>query len=334
MDMNILKHLKGLKTVSAVDALIAFLDMRDGQEEEVFEYPIGKLAEDIGISRNTAKFAVKELERLGIVEHVNSKSRNEHGRFRIILGSQNSAKQNSANQKDDKQISANQNIDNSLGVEPDIPYEKAVAGRKKKAESSSEILNNINNIDFNNINLYLKDINSMATVNMNLYMTDKELGALARRVMNEVFAPTLKTRGAPSFFAMQMRFMKDLLVNYRTEQVVAAIRYWTEVNPPKNGVTSLKFLSWSKKAKDGTIKTNIMEALDYYKQQYLAIEHEINREEIEQKRVEQLRKERDEKERIEKEKQEVEQMSSEEFVAGYMNRFSHLTNKFKKDGDN
>ncbi|RPK20039.1 hypothetical protein [Paenibacillus xylanexedens] len=329
MDLNILRHLKGLKTVSAIDALIAFLDMRDGQEEEVFEYPIGKLAEDIGISRNTAKFAVKELERLGIIEHVNSKSKNEQARFRIILECQNSAKQKTAKQK-----TAKQNIDmHEKPEKPDESYKKAVAGKKKSTDANPDIINNINNIDFKDINLYTKDINSMSTVNMNIYMTDRELGVLARRVMNEVFAPTLSTRGTSQFFAMQMRFMKDLLVAYRTEQVVAAIRYWTKINPPKNGVTSLKFLSWSKKGKDGTIKTNIMEALDYCKQQYLAIEHEMNREEVEQKRAEQLQREQEEKERLDKEKQEVEQMSSEDFVNGYMNRFSHLANKFKKVGD-
>lgn len=132
-----------------------------------------------------------------------------------------------------------------------------------------------------------EDINSLSVVNQNLYVkSDYELGQEASRVLKWWFDCNGLNRDRPGrYFSQQMNCLKDLLVKYRTEQVVAAVKYYTLVNPPNKGMHSIVFLKY---------KRNVMKALDYYKGLYLEQQKERKMELAGEKQKEKTKKKTDE----------------------------------------
>lgn len=316
-----IQYLSKLKTISALKVLVVFLAMRDKLGKDQFNYSVPSISEDSGMSQNAVRNGIKELVSLNFIQVVelhNDKS----NVYRIVLTPSKSEVVGGAKSEVDTPAKV-ESPSKSEVAKTRAEYRFAVAGRKKKEEKQEEeINNNINNIDFNNINIYTEDINSLSVINTNIFMTDKELGKLARRILNEVYLPLSRNgKQDTRFFAMQMRCLKDLLVDYRTEQVVAAIKYWTEINPTPNGLTSLHFLKYKRKNRQGVMVSNVLIALDYYKQQFLANAHEFKKDEIEKKLADKAQREQEEKEAAAKRAEEVAQMKPEEFISGMMNRF-------------
>jgi hypothetical protein len=151
-------------------------------------------------------------------------------------------------------------------------------------------------------------------------LTDEELGKLARRVLMEWFLPLSKVKSQNKwFFPQQMKLIKDLLVKWRTEQVLAGIQYWASVNPPKDGIKSVAWLNFEKKK-----VSHIMVALDYYKQQYLLTQADVEEEErkakVEEMKVNALeivRKKQEEKKR-------VAEMSDNDFLSDLLGGFGTI----------
>jgi DNA-binding MarR family transcriptional regulator len=312
------EYLNQIKTISSLKVLIAFLAMGEKLGKKEFDCSIPKIAMEYGMSQNSVRSGIKELEELKFIEVVQRNADKTNAYKILVTTSRNEAPSPSNIEAPTSKVEAPPVIIDSQ--EKREEYMLATAARKKK-EQDEAIENEINNIDFNNIDIYTEDINSVTVVNKNIYMTDKELGKLARRVVNEIYAPTLRTNQDQKFFAVQMRHMKDLLVEYRTEQVVAAIKYWTEVSPPPNGLVSLQFLKYKRKNRSGVSVSNVMIALDYYKQQFIANAHEYKKDEIEQKQAERAKKEQEAKELAAKKAEEVANMTNEEFIAGMLGRF-------------
>jgi DNA-binding transcriptional regulator GbsR (MarR family) len=321
MDSIPTKYLNQLKTISALKVLVAFLAMSSKVGNNEFEYSLTELEKDTGLSINAIKKGINELVELEFASRENRRG-TQKTKYKITTVSQVNI------------VEANI-VQSNIAESDTQEYLKATGARKKKEQQESDIINNINNIDFNNINFYTEDINNInSVINTNLLMTSTELGKLARRVLLEVYEPRVNRviNDKQKWYGMQMKFMKTMLTEYRTEQVVAAIKYWTEIEEAPNGLMNILFL----KARNGRKKQpNIMIALDYYKAKYIKhYAHEKAAAEAETKRLEQLRKEQEEKQQQEEERKRVENMTSQEFVDGYMNRFSHITSKLKKEGAN
>lgn len=297
MDSIQIKYLKQVKTISAVMVLVSFCLKAERDKALSFEYAMSAIAEDSNISKNTVRRAIEELEELNFIRTESTGKGSTTATYRLLIEMPSMGPQEVGGHTVEPPK-----------VEP-LEWQKTVAARKKRDSQEQEIALNILKIDFNNINLLRDDINSLSILNTNLYMNDKELGQLANRVMKEVFLPMTSGTKPSYWFPAQMKIMKDLLVQWRTEQVVAAIRYWTEINPPANGITSLKYLLFERK---GT--SNFMHGLDYYKQQYLANVGELEREKNELKVAEILRKEAEEAARKEEERKAVASMSNDDFI--------------------
>jgi hypothetical protein len=301
-------HLKQVRTISAVKALVSFLTKSETLGSKIIDYSRFDLSEDSGISLTSAKLSIAELIEIGFIEKIERKG-SKATTYRILIDNDQSNK----DEVETDRLETDRLETDRLEVSPPIvenTYKKACAASNKEEQESNNIIK-INNIDFNNININIEDINSLSVLNTNLFMTDKELGKLANRVFKEVFLPNLMVKNnSVSWHCAQRGFMKDLLVQYRTEQVVAGIIYWTEIKQAPKGITSLKFLMW----KNRKGKTNLMEGLDYFKQEYIKNSHEHLGEEAEKIIVDQMRKKRDEEEEMLKQKERVENMSNEDFI--------------------
>lgn len=299
--------------------------IRDKLGRGEFEFSILKIAADYNISPNAVRKGISELIELKFIELV-EKNSDKPNVYKITMPYSNFEE---GCVKNEHPTSSNNEHPHSKNedVNGREEYMKSVAGRRKKAEQqNSEIENDINNIDFNNINIYKEDINSYSIINKNNYMNNDEIKKLANRVLREVFVPLNNPPLPPNgrelgmWMAKQNRIMCKFLTEYRTEQVVATIKYFAEVAPPPNGVFSVYYYMLTKKTKYGTI-TNAMTALDYYKTQFIANEHEYKREEIEKKQAEIAKREQEEKELAAKRAEEVAKMNPDEFIAGMMGRF-------------
>jgi hypothetical protein len=320
MDINI-KYLSQLKTISALKVLIAFLTKQEKDGTNEVQYVMEDIKADTKLSLNSIRTALKELSILELVETLPRKG-NDKNIYKI-----------------------------KLGVEPEVVvpmvapvvpepvleggYMRATAARKKK-----EDFQHIKEIDFN-VDLFHEDINSLSIFNVNVLMTEEERGKLARRIILEIHKPRVNRPigDVGQFISRQLvllrgdekRKVKGLLETYRTEQIIAAIIYWTEIENAPNGLLSLSFLK-ARSRKDK--QDNIMVALDHFKAEYNEhIAPILALEEAESRIAEQLKREEEAKAKAEEERKVVENMSSEEFVSGYMNRFQGIANKFKKKGD-
>lgn len=297
MDSIKIEYLKQMKTISAVSVLISFCQKAEREQSLDIEYAISDIAEDSGISKNTTRRAIEELVELKLISVICIGKGNITTTYKILFDLPSVGPQDVGPQEVEGLITDS------------LQWQKSVATRKKAVSQEQEVINNIKNIDFNTLNLLKDDINSLSVVNSNIYMTDKELGQLANRVMREVFLPLTTGTKAQWWFPAQMKIMKDLLVQWRTEQVVAAIRYWTEINPPANGISSLKYLLYERK---GT--SNFMHGLDYYKQQYVANASVLEKEKHEQVVAEALRREDEIERQKEEDRKAVNDMSDADFI--------------------
>jgi hypothetical protein len=262
---------------------------------------MNNIIDDSGIARNSVKRGLQELLDNKIIEQIATGKGNHPNTYKV-------SKVDSPN------------IDPIETSPQEVQgYRKAV-GTKRKDDSSpkvdhtetSNIINNIIYKEFNNNNLFYNDINSISLANENHNLNDEQLGKLARRVLVEWFLPLaqLKTKQSKMFFPQQMKLLKDLLVQWRTDQVLAGIYYWCKVNPPKDGMRSVMWLKFEKKN-----ISHMMIALDYYKQQFLEKQNELE-EEVRLEKVEVMKAKALEiaKQKVEQ-KAKVDNMSANDFLA-------------------
>lgn len=192
-----------------------------------------------------------------------------------------------------------------------VAVSNEVSGSKDEQDNNILLNNNIK--DFKDINLFNADINSVTNVNQNIYLTDSELGKLARRILVEWFLPMstgINTKSNKQFFPQQINHLKDLLVAYRTEQVLAGIMYWTKINPPKNGITSIGFLKFKNKTTN-----NMLKALDYFKSEYINSMTDTEKEEAFEKAKKTVEEKEVEQRRQEEEREKVSNMSDNDFLS-------------------
>lgn len=295
------KYLNQIKSVSGLKTLIAFLSKQNELATNQFEYPLAEIRQYTGLSINGVRNGVNELIEIGFLKSEERKGRKKS--YQIITGG----------------VNVPIVVGDSGGSRED--YKLATGGRKKK-EQTEEIKEDIDSIDFENMNLYQEDINSVTAFNKFQFMGKKEKNRIIDRIIKEVFIPMARPpigkddKAVVAFFAVQNRVLVTLLKTYRTEQIVAGIKYWTQVNPPTKGITSMHYLTFERKG-----LKNIQVALDYYKQQYVANAHIHQKDEMEKRQEEVLRKEQEEKEKLEQKKQEVANMTSDQFVANHLSRF-------------
>jgi hypothetical protein len=295
-----IKYLNQIETISAVKVLISFCHKVVKDRLFIVEYAIADIAEDSKVSENTTRRAIKELVDLKFIEVISTGRGHATARYKVLIEVPFPRPAEVEPQKiEGHKIEPPK-------VEP-LKWEKAVAVRKNEHKQEDNIINNINNIDLININLLREDINSLSVVNSNIYMNDKELGQIANRVMREVFLPNAIGSKPSYWFPQQMKLMKDLLVQWRTEQVVAAIRYWTKINPPPTGVSSLRFLMFKRKN-----TSNLMHALDYWKQEYI---NTVAHEDAEAKAAEAISRAEEAEKKMMQEAEQVANMSDADFLA-------------------
>lgn len=304
MDISV-KYLSQLKTISTLKVLVAFLTISETEGNSVTR-SLDELAKQADISVNGVKSGINELVKLDFIEQVGERKGKEKATYLLKI---------------------NQPVVEVAVVETAAEggYMRATGAKKK-----DDVAEYIDSIDLHELSFFEEDINSIQVFNVNQLMDDKEIGRLARRIVNEIHRPRVN-RVIPDrvkWTSLQVMLMKRLLVKYRTEQVIAAIRYWTEIETSPNGLMSLSFLN--AKSRKGR-QDNIMVALDHYKTEYLSHVAPVDaQEDAEQRRVEQLRKERDEQAKLEVETAKVENMTDEEFVDQHMNRYANIANKFRK----
>lgn len=306
--------LKKINTVSALKLLI-FLH-EQSNEAGLYTDSVKGIVEKSGLARNSVNRALSELEEAKIIASRTGVG-NRPNTYKVskVVGPK-------VDYQSAKKTYESSNVE---GPKVDSGGWKKAYGARKEEPSSSKVdtdINIINNNIDNKDNILLKDfkefnfinnnINSLSTVNENLYLTDEQLGKLARRILIEWFLPLASLpKNLPNyFFPQQMKILKDLLVEYNTEQVLAAIKYWTKINPPTNGMKSIKWLTYSRKN-----TSYVMIALDYFKTQYLEKDAEIE-EEARLKLVEEKKKSAIEiaKQKVE-ERKKVEAMSNEDFLS-------------------
>jgi hypothetical protein len=319
--------LSKIKTISALKTLVAFFAIKEKLGKDEFEFSVPKVAQENDMSENSVRNGIRELESLKFIESV-ERNVEKCNVYRLCIAP---SKVEVGGSKVEVPPPSKVEVPTSKvavaeKAETREEYSFATAARKKKEVQQSEIEKDIYSIDFNNINFYNKDINSFTVINKNVMMNEEELGKLANRILREVFLPLAKpvipteNRARAMWYQKQNNLLKSLLVEHRAEQVVAAIHYWTLVSPLPKGLTSVYFFRLTKRTKHGLI-TNLMVALHHYKAEYIANEHEYNREEIEQKQAERAKREQEEKEAAAKRAEEVASMKPDDFVAGMLGRF-------------
>jgi hypothetical protein len=276
--------------------LISFVSKAKDSGSDIVEYSAFEMEEKLGISRNTIKSAITELMGLGMVIPIEISAGRRPNRYKLTL----------------------KESETPVKKPVDDGWMKAAAARKKK-ERDAEIAQNIKDINFDAVDILKDDINSLSILNSNIFMTEAELAKLSNRIVKEYLLRRVDIeRSALSrWFVIQNRTGIDLLVKYRTEQVIAGIKYWTEVKP--NGKFGLGFLKYER---------NMMKALDYYKAIYLSEKvHEVARQKSEELIVEIEAKKQAEQERMTEEKNKVESMSDDDFVKNLLGGFGKINVK-------
>lgn len=302
-----IEYLAKLKTHAALKVLLALV-AKSQTHGSLFEYAVNKIAEDIDISENSVRNGLKELAEIGLAQKISSKK----GTGSIFeLPFLVTSKSEPAKSEPPTAVTSKS--------EPPEGWSKAVGARKTKKQLEQEIDDKISNI-YNYINIIHKDINSLSVVNTNIYLTDKELGKLANKLIRDKLTPYATGNKNTQWFAHQMKLMKDLLVEWRTEQVVAAIEYWTIINPTASGISSLRYLMF--KNRKGT--SNLMVALDYYKHQYLAQAHEEERQRAEEMILKAQQEEAVKQAESAREKEKVDNMNNDEFIQSLMSSFGKI----------
>ena len=291
--------LKKIDTISALKVLL-YLHERS-HANGVIRISMNNIIDDSGIARNSVKRGLQELLDKNIIEQIATGKGNHPNTYKV--SKVDSPKVDPVEEK--KEVISG--------------YRKAVGTRLEDDSSpkvdhtdKSNIINNIIYKDFKEYNLYYNDINSKALANDNHNLNDEQLGKLARRVLVEWFLPLaqLKTKQSKTFFPQQMKLIKDLLVEWRTDQVLAGIYYWTKVNPPKDGMRSVMWLKFEKKK-----ISHMMVALDYHKQQFIENQTELE-EEVRLEKVEVMKAKALEiaKQKVEQ-KAKVDEMSANDFLS-------------------
>jgi hypothetical protein len=253
--------LEKLETISALKVYLYLY--KKTHANGVIRISMNNIVDDSGIPRNSVKRGLQELLDNGVIEQIATGKGNHPNTYRV---SKVDSPKVDPIEKHEQEIEG---------------YRKAVGTRLEDDSSpkvdhteNDNIINNIIYKEFNLNNLLNKDINSLSLANDNHKLNDEQLGKLARRVLVEWYLPLAQPNSkSKSFFPMQMKLAKDLLVMYRTEQVLAGIYYWTKVEPPKDGMKSLMWLKFERKKVSHTLI-----ALDYFKQEYFKKEHEVEEE--------------------------------------------------------
>jgi DNA-binding transcriptional regulator GbsR (MarR family) len=281
--------LESIETISELKVLLYLVNNNS-------ETSIRQISLDLKTPRNSISSGLKQLVDKNIIKVIGTKG---HKTTYGLTFEQGEVAQKLSNQK------------------PNDEWKTVVAKRKdedgSKTEHSSNIYINIK--DFKDINLYKEDINSLTTVNENIYLSDQELGKLARRILVEWFLPmtTGISTNNRAFFPQQINHLKDLLVEYRTEQVLAGIMYWVRINPPRNGINSLGFLKFKNKTTN-----NMLKALDYFKSEYINSLTSTENEEAFEKAKKTIEEKEAEQKRQEEERNKVASMSSDDFLSSLL----------------
>jgi len=293
-----LDWLEQIETISTLRVLTTFCKKAKSEGSMVFDYRLTDIYSDSGLAKNSAVDGLKELCEKGIITIVERGSGRRPNRFSINLAVSEVEPQDVAVSKDEVSKVETTTV---LGE-----WKKSVAVRGQgRSEKESEIANSIKDLDLFSINLYTIDINSMSVDNPNATLSKKDIGYLAQRIVLEIFKPRLSMTVNAKWFGYQIGITKRLLAQYRTEQIIAAIVYWTEISDQK--ITSLRYLTYANKK--GTSK--LMVALDYFKAEYLKQGGDNNVEEV----IERIVTEESEKQkRLEEEKARVSSMSDDDFL--------------------
>jgi hypothetical protein len=304
-----IKTLQKIETISAFKVLVYLYEK--SHDDGIIRISMNNIADDSGIPRNSVKRGLQELLDKNIVEQIATGHGNHPSTYKVSKIDIPKIDMPKVDSPTDgpKENYLKQEIQG---------YRKAVGARieddcgpKVDHMEKDNIINNIIYKDFKEYNLYHNDINSISLPNDNHKLNDEQLGKLARRVLIEWFLPLaeLKTKQKKSFYPQQMKLLKDLLVMWRTDQVLAGIYYWTKVNPPKNGLSSVMWMKLEKKN-----ISHMMIALDYFKQQFIKKQGELE----EEVRLEKVEKMKAKAIAIAKEKMEqkakVDEMSANDFL--------------------
>jgi hypothetical protein len=265
-----------LKKIDTISALKVFTYLYEKSNSHgIIRVSLNNIVDDSSIARNSVKRGLQELLDAEILKQVANGKGNQPNTYRVPKVD---TPKNDHTNENKKEING---WKKAVGTRKEEPTEPKV----DHTNNESNIINNIIYKDFNEINFLNKDINSLSIPNDNLELNDEQLGKLARRVLVEWFLPlaNFKKKQSPYFFPQQMKKIKDLLVEFRTEQVLASIEYWTKVNPPKDGMRSLVWLTYKRKK-----TSHMMIGLDYYKQQYINKQNEVDGDERKE-RVEEMK---------------------------------------------
>jgi predicted transcriptional regulator len=275
MDSIPIECLKAINSISAVKLLISFLHKT--KESTIVEYSILDIAKDLSCSRNTARSALNQLIRNGLIIPVDTTAGKKPNTYKVSL----------EREKEDKVIEG----------------WTRVTATSREEEQKQEIEKQTKEIDFKNMDFLDEDINSMR-LNNNVFMHLDEIKKLSHRLVTEFYyqkvIPPKDNSARGKWIAIQKRICTDLLVKYRTVQVCAAITYWVEIK----GLVrmNLMFLHNEKK---------MTEALDYYKRLYLETRShdDVRNRADEAQLLRQIEKEKEEQERVE-----VESMTDDDFI--------------------
>lgn len=287
-----------LETISALKVLLYL--HKKAHNDGVIRISMNNIIDGSGIARNSVKRGLQELLDNNIIEQIAIGKGNHPNTYRV-------------SKVDSPKVDPIE-----VGTQVINGYKKAVGTRLSDDSSpkvdhteESNIINNIIYKEFNLNNLLNKDINSLSLANDNHHLNDEQLGKLARRVIVEWYLPLAQPNSkSKSFFPLQMKLAKDLLVMYRTEQVLAGIYYWSKIDPPKDGMKSLMWLKFERRKVSHTLI-----ALDYFKQGFIDKKHEIE-EESRLEKVEIMKHKALEiaREKVEKKKQ-VDEMTDNDFLS-------------------
>lgn len=287
MDSIHLSFLEKMTSISSLKVILVFANKHKKSGSRIFEYALSDVAKDAEITTTTAKKAIEELLAMNAIEIAEVSKGRTPTQFRYRADGWSLDGFPSSTSGEWKRVTG------SKQEEPD-PLPK--------------------------VNFCTRDINSVSVVNNNIYKTDKELGKIAAQLLKEHFYPYCAKSPKPKhWFIQQTNTMKDLLVKYRTEQVMAAVEYWTQVNPPPSGISSMKFIAYENKQ-----RSNVMTALDYYKQEYMKVAHEDERKRAEEKIEEAAFASVLAEKKKNEEKQKVDQTSNEEFVSNLLSSLGSI----------
>jgi hypothetical protein len=300
-----IETLEKLETISALKVLLyLYKRSKDG----VIRISISNIADSSDIPRNSVTRGMNELLKKEVIEQIATGEGNHPHTYRVSKLEQPKVYQ----PKVEQVINGYKKATGSRAEDDSIP--------KVEQESEGNIINNIINKEFNLNNLLNNDINSLSLANDNHKLNDEQLGKLARRVIIEWYLPLAQPYSKDKrFFPMQMKLAKDLLVMYRTEQVLAGIYYWSKVEPPKDGMKSLVWLKFERRK-----VSHMIIALDNFKQEYISKQSEVE-EESRLEKVETMKAKAIEiaKEKVEQKKK-VDEMSDNDFLGNLLGGFGKI----------